>query len=48
MHMEMVPLMLVPLIVWISVWGYLWTIDQKIKSLERQFVQRDHDEDFES
>ncbi|BDI32293.1 hypothetical protein CCAX7_43440 [Capsulimonas corticalis] len=41
----MVPLMLVPLIIWISVWGYLWTMDKKIKSLERQMALRAEDED---
>ncbi len=35
----MLPLMLVPLLVWIAVWGYLWTLDQKVKRLERDFRQ---------
>ena len=47
MHTEMVPLMLVPLIIWISVWGYLWTLDNKIKSLERQMALRGEDKDTE-
>lgn len=30
----LLPLMLVPLLVWIAVWGYLWTLDAKVKRLE--------------
>jgi hypothetical protein len=45
MDTKMIPLMLVPLIVWISVWGYLWAMDNKIKMLERQMTLRHDDED---
>lgn len=33
---EMIPLMLVPLLVWVVVWCYLWTLDNKVKRLERE------------
>ena len=32
--MSLLPLMLVPLLVWIAVWGYLWALDAKVKRLE--------------
>ena len=31
----LVPLMLVPLIIWIAVWAYLWSLDAKVRRLER-------------
>jgi len=31
---NLVPLMLVPLIVWVAVWAYLYTLDGKVKRLE--------------
>lgn len=33
---EMIPLMLVPLLVWVAVWAYLWTLDGRVKRLERE------------
>ena len=45
MDTKMIPLMLVPLIIWISVWAYLWAMDNKIKSLQRQVALRPEDED---
>lgn len=33
---SLLPLMLVPLLVWLAVWGYLWTLDGKVKRLEQQ------------
>ncbi len=33
---EMIPLMLVPLLVWMAVWAYLWTLDGRVKKLERE------------
>ena len=32
---SLLPLMLVPLLVWIAVWGYLWALDAKVKRLEQ-------------
>lgn len=32
----LLPLMLVPLLVWVAVWTYLWTLDGKVKRLEQQ------------
>ncbi len=44
----LLPLMLVPLLIWIAVWGYLWTLDGKVKRLEQQMqrlgVQEEEDE----
>lgn len=37
----MLPLMLVPLLVWVAVWGYLWMLDNKVKRLEREFRRPD-------
>jgi CcmD family protein len=31
--------MLVPLLVWIAVWGYLWNLDGKVKRLEQLMSQ---------
>jgi hypothetical protein len=31
--------MLVPLLVWIAVWGYLWNLDGKVKRLKHQMYQ---------
>ncbi len=32
----LLPLMLVPLLVWAAVWGYLWNLDGKVKRLEEE------------
>lgn len=32
----LLPLMLVPLLVWVAVWGYLWNLDGKVKRLEEE------------
>lgn len=37
--MTMLPLMLVPLVVWASVWGYLWSLDRKVKRLEAEIKE---------
>jgi len=34
--MAMVPLMIVPLLVWVAVWGYLWALDLKIGRMRRE------------
>lgn len=39
--LTLIPLMLVPLIIWIAVWAYLWSLDAKVKRLERE-MQRLH------
>ena len=31
---SLLPLMLVPLLVWVAVWGYLWNLDGKVKRLQ--------------
>ena len=33
--------MLVPLLIWAAVWGYLWNLDGKVKRLEREMQRRD-------
>ncbi len=42
---QLLPLMLVPLLVWLAVWGYLWTLDAKVKRLERDLVRAEQRED---
>ena len=37
----LLPLMLVPLIIWIAVWAYLWSLDAKVGRLEREMRQFD-------
>ena len=43
---SMLPLMLVPLVVWVAVWANLWRLDARAKELQRQ-IARDED-DFDS
>ena len=42
---QLLPLMLVPLLVWIAVWGYLWNLDNKVKRLERDLTRAEQRED---
>lgn len=42
---NLVPLMLVPLIVWVAVWIYLWVLDAKVKRLDREMRQIEQGED---
>jgi CcmD family protein len=42
MH-DLLPLMIVPLLIWIAVWGYLWTLDRKVKRLECEMARQDED-----
>ena len=42
----LLPLMLVPLLVWVAVWGYLWNLDGKVKRLEEE-MKRLEDSDGE-
>lgn len=41
----LVPLMLVPLLVWVAVWGYLCSLDAKIKRLQHELRQGDETEE---
>ena len=43
----LLPLMLVPLLVWIAVWFYLWGLDNRLKRLEREVSQLDEQENRE-
>lgn len=43
----LLPLMLVPLIVWVSVWGYLWNLDGKIHRLKEEMQRLDEGESEE-
>ena len=42
----LLPLMLVPLIVWICVWAYLWNLDGKIKRLKEDMQRLDEGEEL--
>ena len=41
----LLPLMLVPLLVWVAVWGYLWNLDTKVKRLEAEMRRLDDPEE---
>ena len=41
---SMIPLMLVPLLVWVAVWGYMWTLDRKVRALAAEVDARDTEE----
>ena len=41
----LVPLMLVPLLIWVAVWGYLWSLDGKVKRLQDEMRRTDDAED---
>lgn len=36
---HMIPLMIVPLLVWVAVWAYLTSLDSKVKKLEREVAK---------
>jgi len=42
---NLIPLMLVPLLIWVAVWGYLWNLDGKVKRLEREMSRLDEPEE---
>jgi CcmD family protein len=42
---SLLPLMLVPLLVWIAVWGYLWNLDGKVKRLQQELMRVEQGED---
>jgi CcmD family protein len=37
--------MLVPLLVWIAVWSYLWTLDAKVKRLQGELARLERRDD---
>ncbi len=41
---SLVPLMLVPLLVWVAVWGYLWNLDGKVRRLKDEIRRLDEPE----
>ena len=41
----MIPLMIVPLVVWLAVWGYLWSLDLKVKKLALDIARREVEAD---
>jgi len=44
---SLVPLMLVPLLVWVAVWGYLWNLDGKVRRLQDEMRRLDEPESEE-
>jgi len=42
---NLIPLMLVPLLIWVAVWGYLWNLDGKVKRLEQEMSRLDEPEE---
>ncbi len=43
----LLPLMLVPLLVWVAVWGYLWNLDGKVKRLQAEMRRLEQPENEE-
>lgn len=41
---SLLPLMLVPLLVWVAVWAYLWNLDGKVKRLQNEMRRLDEPE----
>ena len=41
---QLLPLMLVPLLVWVAVWVYLMSLGSKVKRLERELVRREEED----
>jgi len=37
--------MLVPLLVWVAVWVYMWTLDRKVRALAAEVDARDEEAD---
>ena len=42
---DLLPLMLVPLLIWVAVWGYLWNLDGKVKRLQSEMRRTDEREE---
>lgn len=40
--------MLVPLLIWVAVWVYLWSLDAKVKRLWQELARTESREDDES
>lgn len=38
-------LMLVPLLIWVAVWGYLWNLDSKVKRLQKEMQRLEEPEE---
>ncbi len=36
---QLLPLMLVPLLIWVAVWVYLWRLDGKVKRLQQELAR---------
>ena len=41
----LLPLMLVPLLIWVAVWSYLWNLDGKVKRLQSEMRRMDEREE---
>ena len=41
----LLPLMLVPLLIWVAVWAYLWNLDGKVKRLQTEMRRLDDREE---
>ncbi len=37
--------MLVPLLIWLAVWGYLWSLDAKVKRLQQELARTERAEE---
>jgi hypothetical protein len=44
---QLLPLMLVPLLIWLAVWAYLWSLDAKVKKLQQDLARTESREDDE-
>lgn len=41
----LLPLMLVPVLIWAAVWGFLWNLDGKVKRLTEEMRRLDEGEE---
>ena len=41
MNNDMIPLLTVALLVWAGVYAFLWSVDRKVRALERRVRERD-------
>jgi len=39
----LLPLMIVPLLVWVAVWCYLTSLDAKLKRIDKELARRESD-----
>jgi len=42
-NMELVPLLIVALLVWVGVFGFLLVVDNRVKALERRIAESESD-----